>query len=158
MNNIHPALSNDVVIGILVGFDGAGQPLVAFAENPDDVCQPALFTGHLSHEDTGKKVALLFPAGNAHKPMIIGIVRERVKDTVNVNGLFEQNDESQANAISLQMNRRKIELNAEDEIVLRCGPARIELSKNGHVAIKGLSIDSSAQKLHRIKGAKTDIN
>ena len=159
--NVAPAInniSNDVVIGILVGFSDRGQPLVAFTNNGADICQPALYTGHLSYENAGKRVALLFPAGDVHKPMIIGIVRDNIKDAINVNAQSDQSDSIQTNTMSLQINQRKIELNAEDEIVLRCGRARIELSKNGHVAVKGLSIDSSAEKLHRIKGAKTEIN
>jgi hypothetical protein len=59
-------------------------------------------------------------------------------------------------AISVDGERHLIE--AEREIVLRCGDASITLTRAGKVIIKGNYILSRSSGYNKIKGAAIDIN
>jgi hypothetical protein len=51
-----------------------------------------------------------------------------------------------------------IELQAQEQIVLRVGDATISIDAQGTVAIRGERIDSEAEGIQRIKGAQVRIN
>ncbi len=49
-------------------------------------------------------------------------------------------------------------LEAACELELRCGPARIVLTRDGEVIVRGVNITSRAAASHRIRGASVQIN
>jgi hypothetical protein len=49
-------------------------------------------------------------------------------------------------------------LEANREVVLRCGLSSLTLRKDGKVLLKGVSLVSHASSLNRIKGASVQIN
>jgi hypothetical protein len=53
---------------------------------------------------------------------------------------------------------RRVLLDAQDEVVLRCGPASITLRRNGRVVIRGTYVETRAQGVNRIKGGSVLIN
>jgi hypothetical protein len=53
---------------------------------------------------------------------------------------------------------RRVELEGQDEIVLKCGEASITLRRNGRVLIKGVQVETRASGLNRIKGGSVAIN
>ena len=59
------------VLGTLIGWDEAGEPLVAFRGEP----LHALTTVPLSADHVGREVALLFVNGDVRRPLVIGVIQ-----------------------------------------------------------------------------------
>lgn len=53
---------------------------------------------------------------------------------------------------------KRVELEADEEISLRCGESSIALKADGKVVTRGTDVVSSARRRQRIKGGSVDIN
>jgi hypothetical protein len=53
---------------------------------------------------------------------------------------------------------RRAVVEAEDELVLRCGQASITLRRNGRLSIRGVFVETRARQVNRIKGGSVQIN
>ena len=141
-----PALPS-VVMGVLHGFDLQDRPLVrGMAALPGEVVM-ARSTVALRHDMRGATVALVFEDGDAHAPIILGVV---------AGSPIVQESSVQA-SVRLDESERMV-LSAEREVVLQCGDASITLTRAGRVVIRGRQILSAATGYNRIKGAAIDIN
>jgi hypothetical protein len=137
---------NGVVIGVFAGFDSDGKICVDFSLNPYKKPVTAVSAISFNKNDTGKKVALIFQNGNPSFPVIVGpIVSDyQIKYDGKSNELIEDNE--------------RINLNAQNEIVLRCGKASITLTKSGKIIIRGKYILSRSSGVNKIKGGSVQIN
>lgn len=140
-----PPRFDGVVIGLLLGFEPEGAPLVAFPGNPSATAVPARAITRPSAEDPGREVALLFEDGDPARPLLIGVLQH--PQTRAVRPLAEA-----------RVDGDRLVLGAEREIVLQCGKARITLTRAGKVIIQGAYISSRSSGMHRIKGASIEIN
>lgn len=137
----------DVVIGVLLGVDQAGVPLVVFPGNESSIGIPARATVVLTSDDIGCEVALLFENGDPSRPLVIGRIqnpqslKKNEKDSVNV-----------------EIDGERIEFNARNEIVLKCGKASITLTRAGKVLIRGTYLLSRSSGANRIKGGSIQLN
>lgn len=143
-----PALPT-VVLGTLRGFDLLDQPLIAHvAAAPGHV-----LTGRsavpLRRAQIGRSVALAFEAGDVERPVILGVLEPSVLDATPPQA-------ERPPQVLVDGERQVIE--AEREIVLRCGEASITLTRSGKVLIKGSYILSRSSGYNKIKGAAIDIN
>jgi hypothetical protein len=75
-------------------------------------------------------------------PIIVGLIRDHLP----------------APASSPQAPHDRLLLEAQEEVVLRCGPGSITLRKDGKVVIKGVDLVSRARQTNRIRGAAVKIN
>jgi hypothetical protein len=57
-----------------------------------------------------------------------------------------------------QAKPREINLEAGEQITLRCGKGSVTLRADGKVIVKGVEIVSTAQRRNRVKGGSVDIN
>lgn len=57
-----------------------------------------------------------------------------------------------------RVDGRRVELVADEEIVLKCGEASLVLRKNGRVVLRGVQVETRAKGLNRIKGGTVAIN
>lgn len=137
-----------VVVGLLIGFDGQGAPLVGFTGNPQAEAAQARSTVNLTREDIGCEVALLFENGDPAKPLIIGRMQQPVISA-------EKPDEQAFNA---EIDGERVVLQANQEIVLRCGKASITLTRAGKIIIRGAYILNRSSGVNRIKGGSVQIN
>jgi len=64
----------------------------------------------------------------------------------------------QETKVEVQVDKKRLELEAQDEIVLRCGKASITLRRNGRVVIRGAYLESRSDGTNRIKGGNVQIN
>jgi hypothetical protein len=98
----------------------------------------------LARSSIGCRVVVLLADGDPATPIVVGVIgaSTRVDNTAVV--------------AEIDGERRIIE--AEREVVLRCGDASITLTRAGKVIIEGTYIVSRSTGYNRIKGAAVDIN
>lgn len=60
--------------------------------------------------------------------------------------------------LEVMVDDKRIEIEGQDEVVLRCGKASITLRRNGRVVIRGTYVESRASGTNRIKGSSVLIN
>jgi hypothetical protein len=122
-----------LVLGLLVGFDEDGTPLVDYPGNPSASAILSRSTTLLTEQDCGRDAALLFEGGDPTRPVIVGLMQSPV-------------------------NQRRVEIQGQDEVLLRCGEASITLRRNGRVIIRGTYVESRSKGTNRIKGGVVLIN
>jgi Domain of unknown function (DUF6484) len=137
-----------VVIGVLMGFDDGGAPLVVFPGNPREQAAPARTTAKLAPDDVGAEVALMFEQGDPARPLIMGRILHPEGET------GPAGEQSLAGAVGDQ----RLELKAEQEIVLRCGKASITLTRAGKILMRGAYIFSRSTGVNKIKGGSVQLN
>ena len=102
-------------------------------------------TASLQATDVGGEVALLFEDGDPTRPVVIG-------------RLLRRSVEPLAPVVDVVRDGERLELRAQQEIVLRCGKASITLTRAGKVLIRGGFISSWSSGAHRIKGGSVHLN
>jgi hypothetical protein len=60
--------------------------------------------------------------------------------------------------LDMRVDGRRVEIEAADEIVLRCGQASIVLRRNGRIVIRGTYVETRSRGVNRIKGGSVEIN
>ncbi|MCT7374152.1 DUF6484 domain-containing protein [Chelativorans salis] len=133
-----------VVIGVLMGFDGA-KPLVVFAGNPKETALPARSLVELSPEALGAEVALLFEGGNPAKPLIVGRIVAPARKAPGITPEVIRDGE-------------RVTITGQERVELRCGKARIILEKDGRITIRGTYVTSHASAANRIRGGSVNLN
>jgi hypothetical protein len=95
----------------------------------------------------GQPVVLMIQRARASAPVLLGLLQPLGRD---------------ASAAARPSVRARIdgrlELDARDEIVLRCGEATIVLRANGRVVVRGAYVETRAKGTNRIKGGAVSIN
>jgi hypothetical protein len=136
-------------VGRLHGFGWDEGPLVVgLGETPEEIV-PARSTVALRCDEIGAEVLVIYERNDLRRPIIVGVLRDRAAS-------------SMADAIVsptvAQLDGERVVLEAEREVVLRCGAASITLTRAGKVIIKGTDLLSRSSGYNRLKGAAVDIN
>jgi len=131
--------------------DSTGTPWVRLPEGRVAAARTttAVTVGELSSAaDTGQKavVALLC---DTQEPIVVGIVATRP-------GVGKSMPKTEPRVA--EVDGQRIELNGQDEIILRCGKASITLTKAGKIIIRGAYVSSRSSGVNRIKGGSVQIN
>ena len=144
-----PAKASGPRVGKVIGIDSQGNPLVAFAGMPKSASAKsgsgkskdggeafigARSTVRVTASDTGREALIAFENGDLARPIITG--------------LLQAPEELPA----------RIELQAGKEMVLKCGPASITLTKDGRIVIRGADVLTRSSGSNRIKGGSVHIN
>ena len=137
-----------VVIGVLMGFDDSGAPLVVFPGNPVEQAVPARTTASLEYDHIGADVALMFEQGDPARPLVMGrILRPEVALAPPGPQRFQATVDDQ-----------RVGLRAEREIVLSCGKASITLTRAGKILLRGTYLLSRSTGVNKIKGGSVQLN
>lgn len=136
-------------IGRLHGFDLLDQPVVASLPATPGGLLPARTTVPLRRTMLGREVLVVFENADAGKPVIVGVIEP--------NALLDE-PPSTSTPTSVQADGERQVIEAEREIVLKCGDASITLTCAGKVIIRGNYILSRSTGYNKIKGAAIDIN
>ena len=137
------------VIGRLHGFDLLDQPLVGDVPLCPGQVLAARTTVPLRRGMIGREVVVWFDGSEARVPIVMGVLEARA--TAVEAG-------TPPPGFSVQADGERHLIQAEREIVLRCGDASITLTRAGKVIIKGHYILSRSTGYNKIKGAAIDIN
>ncbi|MGK3968094.1 DUF6484 domain-containing protein [Sorangium sp. So ce118] len=130
-----------VVVGRVASVDASGALRVTFAGAPAQGFA-ARTTTPIAQDDAGREVALLFEDGDPRRPIVMGKV---------VSPVAPGQTEAAADG-------RRVEINAEEEIVLRCGESSITLTRAGKIVIRGAYVLSRSSGVNRIQGGSVEIN
>lgn len=166
-----PSSGKEVVLGTLVDVDADGIAWVDYPGNPDEAPLRALSTTPVGGESIGRQAALLFVEGDPRRPVLMGLVRTILdrRDSVAMGDADASNKAQSARAeesIEIGTDRvedlfidgRRVQIEADHEIVLKCGKSSITLTRSGKILIRGSYLLSRSSGVNRIKGGSVQIN
>ena len=102
-------------------------------------------------------VLLTFEDGRPDAPIITGLLQDLLAEADEPQ-IWDEPGPTNLGEAEARVDGRRIEFEAEDEIVLRCGQASIVLRRNGRVVIRGTYVESRSHGVNRIKGGSVQIN
>lgn len=149
-------------LGWIIGMDESGRVLVDFEGNRVGPL-PARRTVPLEPEalrdaiTTRRCAVLLFENGEPSLPLLVGL-EQTPSSTPLLDAVLAQQTSTNAQTMEAHVDGKRVVVEGQDEIVLRCGNASITLRRNGRVVIKGIQIESHASGTHRIKGGSVQVN
>ena len=151
---------------IAVDFAGnEGGPVVARST----VALDAGTLGRAARERQG--AVLAFEGGDPARPLLLGLVAAPSPSPL-IDGAIEETRRAGTGAarpaaapaarggrqVEARLDGKYVVLEAEEEIVLRCGDASITLRKDGRLVVRGAYVETRATGVNRIKGGAVKIN
>lgn len=136
--------TNDILIGSIIAFDSPASPRVTFPNAPPEgISARAMLT--LTPDDIGREVALMFEGGDPLRPIVMGrMAMPSAQETPPI--------------IEAEVDDRRVEIEAQEQLVLRCGESSITLTRAGKIIIRGKYVLSQSAGVNRIQGASVEIN
>jgi len=104
-----------------------------------------------------QSVVLLFENGNPGLPIIVGLVPPD-PGAVLLGTLLQAPVAVPAKPTEARIDGKRVVLEGEQEVVLRCGDASITLRRDGKLVLRGAYIETTATGLNRIRGGSVKIN
>jgi hypothetical protein len=92
----------------------------------------------------------MFEQGDPGKPIILGLLADPLEEVI---ALTEHEEPKE-----VLLDGKRITLEAQEEIQLKCGEGSITLRKDGKIIIKGTHLLSRSTGSNRIKGGSVQIN
>ena len=104
-------------------------------------------------------VVLLFENGDPSLPIIMGLVPPD-PGAVLLGTLLQSPAAAPtpAKPTEARVDGKRVVLEGEQEVVLRCGDASITLRRDGKLVLRGAYIETTATGLNRIRGGSVKIN
>jgi hypothetical protein len=99
-------------------------------------------------------VLLIFENDNPALPIIVGIVHENI----HIPNYSEAIDVPDKIRHKIVIDGKRLLIEADREIVLRCGKSSLTLQADGKVVVKGKNLVSRATIANKIKGSSVSIN
>lgn len=132
-----PVTQAGLTLARLIGF-ADGRPLVMLPGKPEPTTASAACL--LSANDAGRLVAVMFIDADTSLPLIIGAIAAEAASSV----------QSEPPA--------RLEIQAKNEIVLKCGRATLRLLADGTAVLRGVNVITRAAATNRIRGGNVQIN
>lgn len=152
----------EIIIGTLCSVDPLGQPLIDFPQNPSKQPVSAMTTLALTQQQSNRQVALLFNQGDLNKPIVIGLIHSPLQAMLENFGqtAIEESVEiaGALNIDNVKVEGKKVTLEAEEEMVFKCGDSSITLTKAGKVLIRGKYLLNRSSGVNRIMGGSVQVN
>lgn len=143
-------------VGTLLSWAPSQAPLVDFPSNPTGAPIEARALVQVEAVGPGPhEVLLAFADGDLSRPIVVGVLRPASAPAaveVALPGV------AKGAAKEALIDGRRVVLEAQDELVLRCGESSITLRRNGRVVIRGAYVETSARGVNRVKGGSVKIN
>ena len=138
-----------VVTGELIAITDEGRtPLVLFSGQQGSAAVRARTVVDLHGPHIGQPVVLMFEAGDATRPIVMGVLRQ-------AEGWPLADPPAQ---VEVDANGERMIVSAREQLVLRCGRASVTLTKAGKVLIQGSYVSSRSTGVNRVKGGAVQIN
>ena len=153
-----PKVVPNPCVGILVGLSESGDILVeveGVGERPARLLA-GVERGEIGrNENVGREVLMVFEKGNPDRPIIIGLMEDKLDEILS---LQDKGRENHRSPLAVKVDGERLLIQGKEEIVLQCGQGSIILKKDGKIILKGTNILSRSAGLHRIKGGTVTIN
>jgi hypothetical protein len=104
----------------------------------------------------GRTVLVLAPPSGP--PVILGVVAQRLWEQRDVEQEVEAKLPVDGQTRTVELDRKRLDLEASDEIRLTCGKSSLVLRRDGSVVIRGVTITSRASQTNKIRGGTVAIN
>jgi hypothetical protein len=101
----------------------------------------------------GSQVLIVCENGDPEQAILIGVVAKMEASCDAAHAAS-----ADAPRRSARIDGESVVLEAESEIVLRCGKGSLTLTADGRIVLKGVEITSRALRQHKIKGGTVNIN
>jgi hypothetical protein len=139
----------DVQRGVLVEFQGSAGPVPARSVVPLDRATAE----KAAAEKQG--AVLQFENGDPALPLLMGLIQPSVQTPL-LDAMLDAPPPQQK--LEAKVDGKRVVIEGDDEIVLRCGQASITLRRNGKVVVRGTYLETRATGTNRIKGGSVQIN
>ena len=147
--------NNSFCVGHIVEINEHLQALIDYKGNPLGAIKARSVVQFPNSEKLLRvKVLLIFENEDPTLPVIVGLIHEKIINSDKVK--FLNASESKTNDMVLK--GKGIAMEADQEIVFRCGQSSITIRNDGKVIIKGKNLVSRASANNKIKGANVNIN
>lgn len=138
--------------GVVTGLLENGLPVVAVAgQSTKFIVSRSLQQLASSGLASGTEVLIACDEGYPTRAILLGVVTSLEKADVDVAS-------PRTRPAMARLDGRSVVLEADSEIVLRCGKGSLTLTADGRIVMKGVEITSRALRKHKIKGGTVDIN
>jgi len=158
LERCHGGFIDGVRMGKIVEVDATGQVLVDYPENTQRCLSARLTTSAREKlrqgSPVGREVLLGFENNDPGRPVIIDTIYSLLDDIAEQSNPELETQQPE----EVTVDRKRLVIDAADEIVLRCGEASITLTSAGKVLIKGNYLLSRSSGANRIKGGSVQIN
>lgn len=145
-------------VGTITAIAADGRILVDFPENslgPVSARMTSSVKERLLQSPlVGRDVLLVFEANDPCRPVIIDTLYSMIDEISDQSSHVPEGQEPE----EVTVDRKRIIIDADEEIVLRCGEASITLTSSGKVLIRGNYLLSRSAGANRIKGGSVQIN
>jgi hypothetical protein len=140
-------------VGRLVSWSNIDGPQVDFPGNPHGPIAARTIialneTNVVRAIGQAREVLLAFDGDRDDLPIIVGLL-----EPLPSAGAMQAVPPTEA-----LIDGKRIVLEGQEEIVLRCGKASITLRSNGRVVVRGAYVETRAEGVNRIKGGAVKIN
>ena len=103
----------------------------------------------------GRDVLVVFQDGDRGKPIIIGLLEEPLESMVEMTAATKETPDRKQ---ELRIDGKRVVIEADDEIELKCGQGSITIRKDGKIVVKGTHVLSHATGPNRIRGGSVSLN
>ncbi len=155
----------EIIIGAVVGIDAQGQPLVDYPENPSGRPLAAMSTVSITAVHVGRNVALLFAKGDPQSPVIMGLIHSPLHDLIvaydaktSEPSAGDHPAPTPLKVDDITVDGKRVVLEGQEEVVIKCGEASITLTKAGKILIRGTYLLNRSSGVNRIMGGSVQVN
>jgi len=142
-------------VGEIVGVDESGRCWVrpqGGLGDPVEACLTATAARRQPQLQAGDRVLILTGESEDDPPVIVDLIATPVPS------IADAQDGGASAEHHVRVDGREVVIEADQELVLRCGRASITLKRNGKIVLKGDHLLSYSRGTNRIKGGSVHIN
>jgi hypothetical protein len=161
------ATSAEIKVGVLAADSTAAALRVDFPGNAAGPL-PARSLVPLDDDAVSRAVAsrqpvvLLFENGDQRLPIIAGLLQAEPGAAL-LGSLLHGPPQAAAASVptrglEARLDGKRVVLEGEHEVVLRCGEASVTLRRDGKIILRGAYIETTAKGVNRIRGGSVKIN
>ncbi len=152
--------AGELAIAVLVGFSEEGVPLVRFNFEAKKEFE-AISTVSVNPGMLGCQVAVMMVVGS-QQPVIVGIIKNALDAVLENTAVEEPESAAEQNSIdnlkTSTVDGKRVLIEGEEEIVLKCGESSITLTKAGKILIRGKYLLNRSSGVNRIMGGSVQVN
>lgn len=148
-NATSSTVGSGVVVGELIGITDDGHtPFVTFRDQIGTAAIAARSIVDLQGAHVGRKIVLVFEDADPAKPIVMGVLHDAGYSAL----------ARRPGTVEVDRDGERLLIGAREQLVLRCGKAKLTMTRAGKVLIEGTYISSRSSGVNRLKGASVQIN